>query len=74
MMWDERFFRKYALLLVKNVNATNLKKYYFLLDILSERRELFAQELEELGDVKLISLEILQLEEEMNSTRGSVLL
>ena len=73
-MWDERFFRKYALLLVKNDNATHLKKYYFLLDILSERRELFAQELEELGDVKLISLEILQLEEEMNSTRGSVLL
>ena len=35
---------------------------------------LFAQELEKLGDVKLISLEILQLEEEMNSSRGSILL
>ncbi|XP_023347133.1 uncharacterized protein LOC111715955 isoform X2 [Eurytemora carolleeae] len=39
-------------------------------EILSERMGLFAQELEELGDVKLISLEILQLEEEMNSSRG----
>lgn len=50
------------------------KKNTFLLEILSERMGLFAQELEELGDVKLISLEILQLEEEMNSSRGNILL